>query len=390
MKKVLILLLILAVAGGAFAQESSVKISGSVNTGLENRYTTVDAEDWGLGDVTDQDFYAKAHDADVDNIRADINVDAEVDENVSVHAKFRLQPGGSSLASNHFYVPYAYGKVTTFGIVDIYGGLVDNEAWKTAGDEADDVGEGLGGLIQIRPIEGLNIGFGVYDTDPNQPNGTIFLDTSFTYGASYTMADTFRAEISGQTQGQMMQKIFAGAEIFAIPNLSLALEVFSTTLSNEDAGWTIDEKASYDLGALDIGLTLWQFINLPNLGPVGDVTRRALNNSGWNISQADWDALAWKEFLLGLKANLWASYEIGAFVPKLEIYGGYGGISEDGTGYEKLTVIYLGAKPSVTWNVGTNAKLVGAYDFGWGQGDIDGDKAKVSEHKVYVDFIYSF
>jgi hypothetical protein len=378
----LILLLILAVAGGAFAQESAVKISGSVNTGLENVYRTTDTEDWQGEKETTQDFYPYAHDADVNNIRADVNVDAEVDENVSVHTKFRYE--GSLLA-----VPYAYGKVTAFNIVDIYGGLVDNGAWATAGDKADDVGEGLGGLVQIRPIEGLNVGFGVYDVT-GKGNSTIFLDTTFTYGASYTMADTFRAEISGKTQGQKMQALFAGAEIFAIPNLGLALEVWSDTLSSTDTGWTIDEKVSYDLGALDFGVTLWQFINLPNFG-VAENVLGTLRGS-------------WEEYSLGIKGNIWASYELGAFVPKLEIYGGLGGISADGiasTGWfvntntgrpieEKLTAIYLGGKPSITWNVGTNAKLVGAYAFDWGQAKIDGEKAKATQHTVYVDFIYSF
>jgi hypothetical protein len=397
MKKVLILLLILAVAGGAFAQESAVKISGKVNTGLTNDYTVTDGEDWQMGSdkIKAQDFYPYAQDEDVANIWADINIDAEVDENVSVHAKFRLQPGSTDFTGfgwneGNIYVPYAYGKVTTFNIVDIYGGLVDNGAWATAGDKADDVGEGLGGLIQIRPIEGLNIGFGVYDDTSSTSN--IFLDTIFTYGASYTMADTFRAEISGKTEGQMMRAIFAGAEIFAVPNLSLALEVWSDTLSATDSGWTIDEKASYDLGALDIGVTLWQFINHANFGPVDSVVHTRFQSG---MSDDDWAALTSDEYALGLKANLWASYELGAFVPKLEIYGGYGGVSDDGMVLlggpkEKLTVLYLGAKPSVTWNVGTNAQLVGAYDFGWGQGDIDGDKAKVTAHKVYVDFIYSF
>jgi hypothetical protein len=378
-----------------------------VNTGLRNEYTTTDDEDWyepstatpgGPGEKrTSQDFFPYAHDADVNNIRADVNVDAEVSEDVSVHAKFRLQPGGDSLGIGGFYVPYAYGKVTTFNIVDIYGGLVDNGAWATAGDKADDVGEGLGGLVQVRPIEGLNVGFGVYDV-PGKGNSTIFLDTTFTYGASYTMADTFRAEISGKTQGQKMRALFAGAEIFAIPNLGLALEIYSETLTTSkdaDTGWTIDEKVSYDLGALDVGLTLWQFINLPNFGPVSEVIREAWDWQGF--TRAQWEALSSKEFSLGLKGNIWASYEIGAFVPKLEIYGGFGGISADGIAdltfdvvEEKLTAIYLGGKPSITWNVGTNAKLVGAYAFDWGQAKIDGEKAKVTQHTVYVDFIYSF
>jgi hypothetical protein len=371
-----------------FAQESAVKISGSVNTGLRNDYITTDAEDWNQGDkASEQDFYPFAHDADVDNIRADINVDADVDENVSVHTKFRLQPGDGSLGVGDFYVPYAYGKVTAFNIVDIYGGLVDNGAWATAGDKADDVGEGLGGLIQVRPIEGLNVGFGVYDSDVSGSGSTnIFLDTTFTYGASYTMADTFRAEISGKTEGQQMRAIFAGAEVFAIPNLSLALELWSDTLSNKDSGWTIDEKASYDLGALDLGVTLWQYINLANLSVAEDAVKRALGGT-----LAD----SWEEYSLGLKGEIWASYEVGAFVPKLAVYGGYGGVTADGVKAlqgtdEKLTVIYLGGKPSVTWNVGTNAKLVGAYDLTWAQGDVDGEKAKVTQHRVYVDFIYSF
>jgi hypothetical protein len=374
------LLLILAVAGGVFAQE--LKISGSLNSGLQGTAESLDPDVSGSDTETSWDFGAYAQDADVPLARADLNVDFTYD-NIGAHIKLRAQGGETNTVKElpSIYAEYAYVSATVFNIVDIYGGVVDNGAWATAGDEADDVGEGLGGLVQIRPIEGLNVGFGVYDGLPAGFSGQdSLLNNTFTYGAAYAYPDLFKVVISGRTSDLVMRSIFAGVEVSAIPNLSLAAEIWSKTLDAEDKGFTIDEVVSYDLGDLDVGATFWQFINLPNFGPLAGT--RYLPSPATS-----------KEFNLGLKGNIWASYALagGTFVPKLEVYGGYGGASEDITAHgEDVTLIYIGGKPSITWNIAEGAKIVAAYDLGWGKVSSDSVSPTILAQKVYVDFVWSF
>ncbi|MDR2313748.1 MAG: hypothetical protein LBE02_04370 [Spirochaetaceae bacterium] len=383
MKKTLIVLLILAVAGGVFAQE--LKISGSLNSGLQGTAESLDLDAPGTDTLEGWSFDAYAQDADVPYARADLNVDFTYD-NIGAHIKLRAQGGETGVKGlPSIYAEYAYVSATVFNIVDIYGGAVDNGAWATAGDKADDVGEGLGGLVQIRPIEGLNVGFGVYDDLPGDFDRTgmdSLLNNTFTYGAAYAYPDLFKVVVSGRTSNLVMRKIFAGVEVSAIPNLSLAAEIWSETLDAEDKGFTIDEVVSYDLGDLDVGATFWQFINLLNSGPFGDVAKLY---TGMTFGETS------KEYDLGLKGNIWASYALagGTFVPKLEVYVGYGGISKKLVP-EDSTIFYIGGKPSITWNIAEGAKIVAAYDLGWGKVSADSVTPTIVAQKVYVDFVWSF
>ncbi|MDR2210534.1 MAG: hypothetical protein LBO65_03580, partial [Spirochaetaceae bacterium] len=175
----------------------------------------------------------------------------------------------------------------------------------------------------------------------------------------------------------------------------------STTLSAKDSGWTIDEVISYDLGAIDVGAKFWQFINLPNFGAVGTELKKQLKKYGLGGAET------WEYYKVGIKGNLWGSYTFGAFVPKFEVYGGYGGISKDADKTDlvlkdDVSIFYIGGKPSITWNIAEGAKVVAAYNLEWAKAKLEpkavtgvGVLGPASEptalsHKVYVDFVWSF
>jgi hypothetical protein len=144
MKKALVVLLILAIAGGLFAQDEGLTWSGAVKTGLK-----ITADDDHNGEDIKVDLY---NDDAGEAIRLQLD-GAYTKDNYGVKFGARAQLG-SALDLRAYQ---AYGWVTFIDIIKVSAGIIDDGAWATAGP-ADYSVNGNGLRLEITPITGLNVG----------------------------------------------------------------------------------------------------------------------------------------------------------------------------------------------------------------------------------------
>ncbi|MDR2095846.1 MAG: hypothetical protein LBP76_10070 [Treponema sp.] len=255
MKKTLIFLLILAVAGGVFAQD--LKLTGEAKMGLGVRYDTSSEEAHLIpfGRDSEQGVHFRLN-------------GAYATEGDTAGVKFRLQQRAE------FTVPYAFGYVNVFNnLLTLQGGLIDDGTFNSGGGILDsDAGEGVGTNILVKPIEGLVIGGGAYAA-----SGVGHLkslpklgDAKYTAGFSYAMPDLFKIVTSFRTKNWIQgtenlgesvlneqNQLIVGANILALSNmgLNLVLEGRFTSLG-EDKELDIDGFATigYAKDALSAGL----------------------------------------------------------------------------------------------------------------------------------------
>jgi hypothetical protein len=145
MKKGLVVLLILAMAGAAFAQE--IKVSGAVKAGVL------------FEQVGDADMTVRPHNDSTDSgaggkaLRADLNVAATYD---NYGAKLRIRNDEGVFALHQALV---WGEFLNDLIKVSAGKLSGNAVWGSGGD-ADVSFDGVSGVrFEFKPIEGLNFGF---------------------------------------------------------------------------------------------------------------------------------------------------------------------------------------------------------------------------------------
>lgn len=362
MKKLLIALLALSVAGVAFAADPALTFSGYVNSGLQYK----------MGDGNADALSAYAQDADVNGYR--FNLDgAFVNGDYGVNFRLRAQGApsdtyladkdgvtlydtGAKIASNYPFLAYGYGWANLFGgMAKVKAGLVDDGAWATAGDIGDDVGEGTGVLFQVMPMAGVNVGFGMYGTDNFGGSVRTFGDATYTAGFAYSMPNLLGIQASYKYNQGHADMALMGLTISAVPKLSANVELKLESLNKfSDKGLsTIVETLSYDLTPIMAGVTSYQW-----------------------ITQADVDDT------FGYKVNPWVSYAFGNFLPKLSVtylVNEKAGKTMDDT---VLTV-----KPSVKYSFTDKANVTFAYAY-----DMVSEKADIDNNtqKVSIDFIYNY
>jgi hypothetical protein len=339
MKKAMLWILAFTAAGGIFAQE--FKFDGYFNSGLGIISTDTKVPD-GTGTKTaDSKIVPFGVDSEQAGYRFRLN-GSYTNADATAGAKFRFQ-AQSKFDAGSFSLPYAYGWVSFLNkIFTVSGGLVDDGTWSSGGAILDDdVGEGLGVLIKISPLEGLNLGAGAYVM--NQQSGgnnnvlvipagdasasattdftkiNIPLDRlKYTASAGYTLKNVFKTNLTYRTANQAGDKVsryasadlesFAGrdetsklifsAHVLAVKNLTAGIEAELDKL--EDSGvdrdkdnidFNLYETIGYKIDNLDFGLNAIQYF------------------------KAEKD----KEYDTGLHFNPWISYAIGAVVPRLDL-----------------------------------------------------------------------
>ncbi|WP_010260575.1 hypothetical protein [Treponema primitia] len=393
MKKMLVVLLILAMAMGAFAQE--LKWSGDVSTGFESSYLESKNENLPSSNDTTKDEDFKFYSYDADNgapLRAQLVLDY-ANGNVGAKIKFKLEEP-KKLGVNSIF-DFAYLSYKFIDIIDLYAGKIDNGVWNTGGDEDGDAGEGLGALVQVAPIGGLTVGAGLYINDDNEINseytpgsssddGIFYAD--YTIGAAFDH-DLFRVALSARASDTMLRQFWFGVSLKAIDKLGLAVEAFSKNLSDKDIAWQIDEKISYDLGALDVGLTAYQWINQVN--SAGYLDGIGTGNSDETVGKY-LEGVPAEDTKLGWKFSPWVSYAIGNILPKLSF--AIGGTGVDGAA-AKADIVYFQVKPSVGFSIAENASITFAYAFDNATltPDVSGAKdITATQHAVSFDFRIAF
>jgi len=247
MKKALIVLLILAVAGGLFAQEWS----GGVTTGLKI----------GLSD----DIPVTADDGDAGTpVHASLSFDNSDDDwGITVGAAADYDADGTE-----FTINAAKGWVDLAdGLITLSAGMVGG-AWGTAGPFEENVSDSIGVTVEIKPIDGLNFGFRLgYPVGDGKSAGKIgnfFQETGI--GVKYDADEWgFATGIdldSEETNGEGLDATwYFGFAYTGIEDLGIYVDgAYKNLTEKTDAkAFEIGEKVSYTAGDLGITLTLKEF-----------------------------------------------------------------------------------------------------------------------------------
>jgi hypothetical protein len=408
MKKALIVLLILGVAGAVFAQD--LKFDGQIRTGLVV----------GATNVEESDPVLYAHSVSAERRIGQFRLNgAYTNAEKTAGAKFRLQfrdYTGSVVPA----LPWFFGYVNLFeNAVTLNAGLIDDGTFGT-GDAIydDDNGEGLGGLAILRPGKdlGLEIGLGAYTgeagsfgtTDGSIKNsrGTWLENGKYTISAAYALKDAekkdvFKLVASYRTEGQdtadvqtSSSKAYLGFRLFAVKDWTF------------NVGGVLDKLYKFEDEGIVQGFLALGF------APSGEGIKGlkvGLNGSVW-LPQADNTESKYVGWL-------WVSYALAedTIVPRLDlVYGGnqYAGVDDDGLAaadpirihrkyikdslgaYIIKDASFFSARPSVTFNIDkkTFIEIGDLIHFSMNK---DANFASTGEKSLlynafYIDFSYTF
>jgi hypothetical protein len=315
--------------------------------------------------------------------------------------KLRLQ-SQSKIGANDagvFSLPYAYGWIKLLkDIFTITGGLVDDSTWGSGGFLNDDQGEGLGALVKISPLTGLDLGVGGYalSQQGSGDNNTLKVDNfanivakpedlKYTVNGAYTLPDVFTATVTyrnkNKTTNNESSRIILGARILAVAGLTGILEAELDNLEDygENGIFNLYETLGYKLGDLGFGLNAAQYFR--------------------TAEKAD----------TGFNVNPWVSYSIGPVVPRLDINYLLAGTVNSAGKYHRKTFEYknnttdtesfsvFGIRPSVKFNIdsktfieiGDLITLESGPEGAFGHPEAPGESSRFS-NTLYVDFKWSF
>jgi hypothetical protein len=393
MKKALVPLLILAAAGGLFAQE--LKFDGYLNSGLG--FLSSDEED------ADSALRAFGVDSEQWGYRFRLN-GSFTGEKGNAGVKFRFQ-SQSRVDAGYFSIPYAYGWVSLLNsLITVTGGLVDDGVWNSGGGILDDdVGEGLGALVKISPVGGLDLGTGAYVLGYNSGgNNNVLLAADFskvsvkpwhakyTFNAGYAMPDLFKItavlrlknEVSyDEIQAPAVDpnagrdesaKTIVAARLLAVPNLTAVVEGELDKLEHFNSAGLLNlyETVGYKIGGLAMGLNAVQY-----------------------FSQAE-------ETDIGLRFNPWVSYTIKSVVPRLDFVYFMAGVPDTQGKYHRKNYktnynddfSILTVRPSVKFNFDskTFVEIGDLVSLEKGPENSFAGKSSRLTNAFYVDFKWSF
>ena len=357
MKRALIVLLLLAVAGGLFAQ---ISFGGHVRSGLV--VAVPDEGDPAFG----------VYNPDPNNaFRFELNgAYTNADANAGANLRFRMNEtawGGE----------YAYAWFKPLDILWLYGGKMDNNRWGTFGgyDASGDVGSPTGFHLRLDPVPGASLGVGIAPALVDGVWGE-FADASYRFGVRYTASGLLDAAANIAYNGASeVTNANAGVNILALASAGfsrLAIDVAVRNLGDAfDTTGTfgVGPRIEFKVGDLSGGLRAQVYI------PVVD---------GQDLDTA---------------ATVWGSYPIGSITARLgagfELKGGFKAANSTGTfdyrEWDALPKAIGGAddplvvvKPSLAFNIG-GGTIEAGYSLMTQLGD---DSA--TKHAIYTTFNVGF
>jgi hypothetical protein len=422
MKKTFVVLLILAVAGGVFAQE--LKWSGVLKTGVQFYADNEKAYD---DDARDPGFKLYSDDADRNGGRLDLTA-TYTNNNVGVKANLRNEYL-TTLSFNN-----AYGWIDFIdGKLNVKAGKIDDGVWRGGGDQNFNISTGYGVRFEIKPIEGLN--FGAFLTGPNSqahqyspkegyaPIGDFLSETAI--GVSYT-ADAFDVSAGlkldgddnsgyigqddftgvGGVKGQAVANeakgginAYIGFNLKAVENLTATIEAAFNHLGNfsgnPSAGTAVNPEKEH---------TFYEDVK-------GTGSIWANENIGYQISDPLGVGLLMHQFIYGGKVDSDADGANAAYNPELRFtpYVNYA-ISDALTVGLKGTYtvkadwydLKLDIKPNLSFKVAPNATINAYYNLGIADetkyaiaagksySGTNSDPDSVTSHTVQIDLIWTF
>jgi hypothetical protein len=173
MKKALVILLILAVAGGLFAQD--VKVGGQIKTGiLFDAPNGTKGQEVGLHNDGDDEYVTRI-DLNFSLTKEDYGVVVGLrnDWLTGPSGMIAVEPVSGTEVSGYsssfsLYNAYAWADFAR-DLVNVKIGIIDDGVWKTEGDEGFGVATGNGLRVEVKPVPGLNAG--VFLTVPDAGDG---------------------------------------------------------------------------------------------------------------------------------------------------------------------------------------------------------------------------
>ena len=320
MKRALIVLLLLAVAGGLFAQ--SVVFSGHARSGL-----MVAIED-------DTTFHVYNPDPG-QQVRFELNVAAtRADGNAGASGRLRYLRNEDA---NSVVGEWGYAWLKPMDTLTLYGGKMDNNNWGTMGgfDADGGVGSQTGILIRFDPVAGVSLGASA------SPLGLEIGKADYRFGLKYTMTGLFAAAANlGYNGNTEVTNVNAGFDFLGLSGLGLsklALDLQANNLS--DLAWLgIGPRVHFAFGDFSGGVRARVFL------PMGESTE-------------DLDAAAtlWGQIPFGtITARLGVGYELNAAVASTNgarfDYREWDALPKaiGGAADESLLIV----RPSLTFNIG--------------------------------------
>jgi hypothetical protein len=443
-----LLAVLMMIPGLAVLSAQEIKFDGYFNSGLGLVTTDRQVHDPGKAATESRaaDPYWTAFGADSEQwgYRFRLNA-AAVNEAKNAGFKLRFQGQAKNDKDTSvtplLTIPTASGWLSFLeGKLVVNGGIINDTTWAMGGILDDDAGEGLGSLVKVTPVKGLDLGLGIYAIsslgggDGNRlargldKNTVAAGSAKYAVNLGYTMPDMFKVtavwrnknEAATSARGDLgrdeSSKLILGAKVLAVKGLTAIIEAELDNLQDfeevkagkkndwgaavtdsekysgkinfyESFGYTLEDTGPGDLG---VGLKLAQYISMKTEVTKGD------NKTG-----------------PGLWFNPWVSYAIGNIIPRLDfVYMAGGKIDgsdndEEGKYYREGYVATYFAKdwvmtirPSVTFTMGKAFVEIGdainiegnhtKKYFGSAGVDAADKKDGRFTNIVYVDFKWSF
>ena len=342
MKKALLVLLLLAVAGGLFAQ--SLTWSGFARSGL---MVAVPEDD--DGDTT---FHAYNPDP-ANRLRFELNTAATTAAgNAGAAGRIRWNTALNGDRAFSFEWAYAWfrpiGDAVTNGLT-IYGGRMDNNNWHIpAGfDSSNSIASDYNGALLRYDTAGLSFGLGVY------PENAEVADGRYAFGVRYTSAGVFDVAANlhyngAGNNGDGVTNVVAGVNILALSGMGLsrlAVDVRAEDLSN--LSWLgIGPRIHFDVAGINTGLRSQVYL------PMGD------SEEDLDAAVTVWAAMPVTSVVtvrldagFELNAGLRAKTDVGAFD-----YRAWDGLPRAiGGGDDSLVIV----SPSLSLNIGGGTLAAG-------------------------------
>ncbi|MDR2485857.1 MAG: hypothetical protein LBD55_10735 [Treponema sp.] len=429
MKKILVVFLILAAAGGIFAQEQGLKWGGSLRTGLKfaagQEVNDGSVNPGNKGKVKNLDPSLALYHDDSGAIRLDLE-GSYTKDNYGAVFRLRFRPYQSLYLTdlgNQVWTPgvdtnelvhQAYVWADFFNnMINVKAGKIDDSVWATKGDEEFHYSTGLGLRFEVKPLDGLNAG--VFFNTTNQAYFADLWDLAS--GDGYAQAaEVFLLETAFGAQLELPILDIAGG---------LRLDSHGDGLDTEEwydwGTWDWDSPNTYSessrLGGLGayLGANLKVVENLTAAAEVRFNNLSGFNKYGWvwvnevfefNVTESLGVGLVMHQYFFG-KDHLFAPRKdnesvapLLKFTPKVS----FGLTDRWSVGCELPLAFWpnavawdLGIKPKVSYKLGDNASISGYYKLqvyqydkatGYGKGGDAPDP--LVNNTVQINFEWSF
>ena len=368
MKKALVVLLILAVAGGLFAQ--SVSFSGRLDGGLG--WTSFDGND-------DSQIGLVAKNLEGNGIRAELNGTVTSDNGTAgISTRIRAGAAGSSGFPGGINFRWAFGWVSfADDLLRVQGGRFQGNNFDTFCPISDGATlyDNYGLLAYINPTDIIQIGVGAFTGE------TVSEAANMEKVNLYLGLGVYMGIFDLRAQFNMMKD-----------DANLLVSARTGAVQNLDIEATIDIRRLDDFS--DSGtMTFMEHVGINMIENLGIHIA-----SAQSISQADDSDLA-------LRVWAWLTYNMGTIIPRIDVNFGTGaGVNFNGSGigvndrykvykYDS-DLTYLTVTPSVKFQVANNRFVDLGYCLGVDMSSNDkaalGSKNGGVNHAAYIDVLVRF